>query len=237
MYWTKNLPYEDTLVIVNLGNITTKFGMKSIEMKHKKTASSFVLNIQKAMRVVGGGGNEFPTKMTQEELAKASGIARSTLALHKELEADKGRAPNPTLEKICKIAETLNVPPAFLLMRGEDWTRLAQAVEYYATLKESKKIYPFLSKIANSSHISPTDQATMAFNLAKLLEIDGRPSKELLNSLDGKARNEVDAEATSRKLSIYAASSLPPINYMKADEKIAAFIVSVIFGAHYKAGI
>jgi transcriptional regulator with XRE-family HTH domain len=206
-------------------------------MKHKKTASSFVLNTQKAMKVAGTGEKDYPGRMTQAELAKVAGVSRSTLAHHKELEADASRSPNPTLEKICQIAETLNVPAAFLLMRNEDWVRLAQAIDYYATLKASRRMHPFFSKIASASNTTPTEQAIVGLALAKMLEIDGSASDELLESLSPDDRLSLVSESKKRKLSIYATSSLPPISHMKPDEKLACFIVSVIFGAHYRADV
>jgi transcriptional regulator with XRE-family HTH domain len=204
-------------------------------MRHKKTASSFVLNTQKAMKVAGRKDDSHPIRMTQAELAKGAGVSRSTLALHKELEADAGRSPNPTLEKICQIAETLNVPPAFLLMRTEDWVRLAQAIDYYANLKASRRMHPFFSKVAGTTNATPTEQAVLGYTLAKMLDIEGSPSDELLESLPYEDRQSLMSESKQRQLNIYATSSLPPINHMQPDEKLASLVVSVIFGAHYKA--
>lgn len=206
-------------------------------MRHKKTASSFVLNTQKAMKVAGRKDDTHPVKMTQAELAKGAGVSRSTLTLHKELEADTSRSPNPTLEKICQIAETLNVPAAFLLMRKEDWIRLAQAIDYYATMKASHRVHPFFSQVADSRHTTPTEQAVLGYKLARMLEIDGGANDELLSSLPLEARQNMLSESKQRQLSIYATSSLPPINHMQPNEKIASLVVSVIFGAHYKADV
>jgi transcriptional regulator with XRE-family HTH domain len=199
-------------------------------MKHKKTASSFVLNTQKAMKVAGVG-EDHPVRMTQAELAKGAGVSRSTLALHK----DAGRSPNPTLEKICQIAGTLNVPPAFLLMRTEDWIRLAQAIDYYANLKASRRMHPFFSRVAGSTNTTPTEQAVLGYTLARMLNIDGSTNDELLQSLPNEDRQSLESESKQRQLSIYATSSLPPINHMQPDEKLASLVVSVIFGAHYKS--
>ena len=206
-------------------------------MRHKKTASSFVLNTQKAMKVAGTKEDSHPTRMTQSELAKEAGVSRSTLALHRELEADAGRSPNPTLEKICQIAETLNVPAAFLLMRNEDWVRLAQAIDYYANLKASRRMHPFLSQVAGSSNATPTEQAVLGYRLARMLDIDGSASSGLLESLSHEDRQILLTEAKQRQLSIYATSSLPPISHMQPDERLASFVVSVIFGAHYKPDV
>lgn len=204
-------------------------------MKHKRTASTFVHNIQKAMRVCGKGVGDYPTKMTQAVLSKEAGIARSTLAHHQELSNDDSRSPNPTLEKICNIAETLHVPPAFLLMRPEDWTRLAQAIDYYAKLRSTNRTHPLLSKIADGTCNSPDDQAMLALKLAKIFEVDGGNSQEILDSLSMKDRQALIGRADARRLSIYATTALPPIQYMNEDERLAAFVVSLIFGAHHRS--
>lgn len=209
-------------------------------MKHKKTLRSFVNGIQTAMRVSGRRDTEatgYPEKMTQSELADATGISRSTLANHKGNDHGDARLANPTLENICKISEHLNVPPAFLLMRPEDWTRLAQAIDYYAKLRSSQQTHRLFTVIGTSTNLTPPQQASLGFELAQLLNIDGAPNAALLDGSNTEDRTQLLNEARSRKLSIYATSALPPINYMQADEKLAAFVVSVIFGAHHKPEI
>lgn len=203
-------------------------------MKHKETAKSFVLNIQKAMRVGGDSSAEYPTAMTQSQLSKAAGVARSTLAHHKEMTSDNQRSPNPTLDKICRIADTLNVPPAFLLMRQQDWVRLFQAIEYYGTLRESHSVPSVLSDMGNLGNLTPIEQAKLAFGLARQFEVDGKPNKHVLDSLSAEDRKSMLDNEKSRRLSIYTSSILAPVKNMNRKEQVASLIVNVIFGAHYK---
>lgn len=188
-------------------------------MKHKNTASNFVQNIQRAMRVSGESEVNYPCPISQTELSKLAGVSRSTLAHHKELDANKERAPNPTLEKICSIAESLNVPPAFLLMRPEDWTRFAQAIEYYGSLRESGKYHPILHKLDDLNKMSTDEQASLAFQYAKCIEIDGQPNIGFLNELEDESKKKfLDAAHLTRK-SIYANSVLPPIKKNEQEGK------------------
>lgn len=202
--------------------------------RYKKTANHFVKNVQRAMRVAGSIDGEYPDKMTQESLSKKAGIARSTLTSHKELSNSEEKAPNPTLEKVCAIADTLNVPPAFLLMRPEDWVKLAQVVEYYSKTRDARLKNPIFQKIANCGSIPPTEQAQLALLLAKNLEIINSPTNEVLNSLSREEADSVINDTKRQKICVFASSSLPPIMHMNPDERIAAFVFSVIFGASYR---
>ncbi len=44
------------------------------------------------------------------------------------MKAEGGTEPNPDLHTVEKLAEILDVPPAFLLMRPQDWIALANAI-------------------------------------------------------------------------------------------------------------
>lgn len=186
------------------------------------------------MRVAGETNNEHPEKMTQAALSTKAGIARSTITNHKELSNRKERAPNPTLEKICAIADTLNVPPAFLLMRPEDWLKLAQTIEYYPTIREARHANPIWAQIANSGNTPPTEQAKLALKLAKTLEIINIPSSEVLETLSPDDARDLQDKANKQIQCVFASSSLPPINHMNHDERLAAFVFCVIFGASYR---
>lgn len=201
---------------------------------YKKTANHFVKNVQRAMRVAEITEGDCPKKMTQESLSTKAGIARSTLANHKELSNSEDKAPNPTLEKICAIAEILNIPPAFLLMRHEDWSKLAQVIEYYSNTRNARPNNPIFKKIASNDPIPPTEQAKLALQLARLLEIINNPTREILNTLSQEEAKDILEKTKKQKISVFTSSSLPPITYMTPDERIAAFAFSVIFGASYK---
>lgn len=203
-------------------------------MKHKTTARSFVKNVRRAMQVAGASKNGYPEKLTQDKLSKASGVARSTLAMHVELDADSDRSPNPKLEQICRIADALDVPPAFLLMRDEDWTRLAQAINYYAELRRRGRHPVLLEGIAAGVDDDVHTQALDALRLAKSMEIDGRPSSALLEDSSPTMRNELLKKTAATARRIFASASLPPMSTMEPDARLAAFVISVVFAANYQ---
>lgn len=186
------------------------------------------------MQVAGETRTDSPEKLTQAQLSEVSGVARSTLALHAELEADADRSPNPKLEQICRIADALNVPPAFLLMRGEDWTRLAQAINYYADLRRTGRHPALFANIAAGIDDEASTQSRYALMLAKTMGIDGRVNDALLEELSPVLRREIQTSVSATTRRIFSSAALPPISSMEPDDRLAAFVISVIFGAHFR---
>ncbi|HKR46745.1 MAG TPA: helix-turn-helix transcriptional regulator [Paraburkholderia sp.] len=82
-----------------------------------------------AMLAVGGKqrASGLPGPLSSASVQRRTGIARSTLrALKKARTADAH--VNPDLGTISRIADALGVPPAFLLMRPQDWAEIALAI-------------------------------------------------------------------------------------------------------------
>ena len=70
--------------------------------------------------------NGAPGPITATSLQRKTGVARSTL---RALKSQCGEtAANPDLDTLDRIAHALGVPPAFLLMRPQDWVTLANAI-------------------------------------------------------------------------------------------------------------
>ncbi|KVE06281.1 XRE family transcriptional regulator [Burkholderia vietnamiensis] len=83
-----------------------------------------------AMLAVGGKqrASGLPGRVSSACVQRWTGIARSTLrALKRPSTGGRARA-NPDLATIGRLADALQVPPAFLLMRPQDWTVVALAV-------------------------------------------------------------------------------------------------------------
>lgn len=59
-------------------------------------------------------------KLSQEELAAASGYHRTYISL-----VERG-LKNPTLSTVCKLAQTFSVPPSELLRRSEEMLDLSE---------------------------------------------------------------------------------------------------------------
>lgn len=80
------------------------------------------------MLAIGGKQRENgkPGPITATHIQRETGIARSTL---RALKAPRQQVDaNPDLQTLSRIADVLGVPPAFLLMRPEDWQALGQAI-------------------------------------------------------------------------------------------------------------
>lgn len=67
-----------------------------------------------------------PGPLSAVQIQQQTGIARSTLRALKS--PAQGSDANPDLSTIERLAEALGVPPAFLLMRPQDWALLASAI-------------------------------------------------------------------------------------------------------------
>jgi DNA-binding Xre family transcriptional regulator len=96
-------------------------------------------NLAAAMQVAGQPGRDGqPGKFSQSELSTATGIARSTLS--RIVTENAGKPPNPDLETLCRLAEALNIPVFFLLMRAPDWAKLAEAAIYYSDVMDDEDL-------------------------------------------------------------------------------------------------
>ena len=68
------------------------------------------------------------TKMNLTDLNRQTDIARSTLSKLANGQTASGIQANPDLETLCRWAAALDLPPAFLLMSGDDWRQLLGAL-------------------------------------------------------------------------------------------------------------
>ncbi|MBK6851951.1 MAG: helix-turn-helix transcriptional regulator [Burkholderiales bacterium] len=107
--------------------------MKPIANKLTPDAAALYDKAQRSLRTnldrilsVSHEGEDAVSKLTQVDLAKDTGIARSTVT--KVLSTTEPSKSNPDLRTLCRLAAVLKVPPAFLLMSPDDWTRLASAI-------------------------------------------------------------------------------------------------------------
>lgn len=99
----------------------------SIASDVKTLGMYFSENLNAAL-AVGGKQRESgrPGPVTATCIQRETGLARSTLRALKT--PRDGVDPNPDLQTLNRIATVLGIPPAFLLMRPQDWLALAQAI-------------------------------------------------------------------------------------------------------------
>lgn len=97
----------------------------------ESTRNTFAQNLTAALNVAGKENDENEkcfNRMTQAELHKKTRISKSTLSKLMNGKTNGGMQSNPDLETICRVAASLNIPPAFLLMSGSEWQKLIGAL-------------------------------------------------------------------------------------------------------------
>lgn len=134
---------------------------------HVEVADALVEMLRRTMRVaeVNEMGELHPMKQTT--LSDEAGIGISSV--RKYLRRGAGVQVNPSLENLCRIADILKVPPAFLLMRPEDWTRLASAAEWWPRLATDESYCELAEGMRRRSDGSPASCARDAQQLARLM--------------------------------------------------------------------
>lgn len=86
-------------------------------------------NLLHCMRVAGPAGRDGrASPLGSAALHRSTGIARSTLRALRN--PKNGSEANPDLRTLSRLANAIGVPPAFLLMRPEDWEMLCGAINH-----------------------------------------------------------------------------------------------------------
>lgn len=106
--------------------------------------------------------------LSQTELAARASIARSTLAKYLGT-GPEDPAANPTLDVICRIADVLGVPPAFLLMRPKDWSSIAGGAKHFIDALQKSEARHLLSHLGASKGAGSREVAKAAVALGRVL--------------------------------------------------------------------
>lgn len=95
-----------------------------------QAVAQFKLALRRLTTYGGDSRNGEPGRKTQVSLSEHANVKRSTLSTYMTpVDSDQGR--NPGLDKLCRLAEALGLPPALLLMTSDDWSRLLAGVQTY----------------------------------------------------------------------------------------------------------
>lgn len=188
-------------------------------------------SLRRAIRGAGRQKNGQPTRTTQVDLSKASGVARSTLA--KYLNETNAELINPDLTTLCRLAYTLNISPAFLLLTSEDWRRLAHGAAALVAASRTQELENLIDSQEIASRVlNPTQQAQSGLELAKKIGV--APKKITL-----KATNPTDkaivselAEMNERAISgLLATCALPPASDMPQEYAQLLLYFCAVVGA------
>lgn len=207
----------------------------------KRTKQTLAENLIAAMRVAGCvSDSDVTSPMSQVELSSKTKIARSTIAKLRNLRSDTiqntcGSPYSPDLATLCRLAWALNIPPAFLLMSQEDWTRLLGAVSGYretaalATKKglfERRRAVPIRDRVANFAVKQYQEAIQPEFPNH---EADAKDSRRRAFEEDNRSINE-------KKRTAILATAAIATNGRQSDDKdlIALAIIGSQFGASVK---
>lgn len=90
-------------------------------------AQILAMNLTAALQVAGPPDEEGrPQRLNGSRLQRDTGIARSTLRALKQGSADS--TANPDLRTLCRLADELQIPVAFLLMGPRQWQAMIRAM-------------------------------------------------------------------------------------------------------------
>lgn len=95
------------------------------EQTNHPVSLTLATNLTLALKVAGPADEYTTTKLTKTHMQHATGIARSTLRAIAKM--DSPCRANPDLHTLCRIADELHVPVAFLLMGPTEWHTLFKA--------------------------------------------------------------------------------------------------------------
>ncbi len=186
------------------------------------TQNALGKNLARALKVAKQDENtKRPRNLTHAALAKKTGIARSTIA-----KLLTGREEvNPDLRTLCRIAEQLNVPPAYLLMTINDWQRLssgmAGAFSYLLSSEDGA------DKARRRLHECGESEIALAELGLEIAIING-VYKDYLARMDSP---EIQDQQKIAQMGIKTATSMPNWYEISDDSKTLLFIACALIGA------
>lgn len=120
--------------------------MQTISHLERNLNQVLLTNLINAFKVAGPENDDGdPTRLKHVAVQRATGIARSTL--NDLMKACTEGAANPDLRTLCRLADELRIPVAFLLMGPREWRTLLSAfsdmttgeMHHAASKRESRK--------------------------------------------------------------------------------------------------
>jgi transcriptional regulator with XRE-family HTH domain len=138
----------------------------------------------------GKGSTQSPFKKLKLTETKArTAISRSTLT---KLVNEKVGKANPDLDTLCRLAAMLNVPPAFLLMTKDDWTRLFRAIEGLQEATAGGYLKAQLEQVKQA------EKVLIGLNLAKKMGHYPIPTPHLSQDEAGDMRVDIQTDIARR---------------------------------------
>lgn len=157
-----------------------------------QSSATFSGALARLMRVANTDEDGSFAPLKQIDLGKESGVSRASLA--KYLSATHADPANPTLEVICKLAKALSIPPAFLMMSSDDWTRLISGMHYLFSVSNDPQFVDFARSVIESGNkFSHSDVAASGVDIATKMKLIQRSYDENGQRISEKQRSKVAA--------------------------------------------
>lgn len=166
---------------------------------------SFTEAVRRAMRVAAQNEEGELASLSQTDLAAQAKMGRSTLAKYLGT-GPEDPAANPTLDVVCRLADTLGVPPAFLLMRPKDWASLATGTLTFLQALPAPEFGAKLLQLQEMETTTSPEVACAAIELGKLLNT-------VENDQDSRLPKEVREFRHAAKASTAAIAASIPFRY------------------------
>ena len=198
------------------------------EQLYEQTTQSFVANLLRVMRVSDEDEFGSPTQLTKQALADRTGLSRGTLSGYVSSTVDGKRPANMDTRSICLIAHALNVPPAFLLMRPEDWSRLGQAIMFFSEAVQDEKFRALALDLIALRATGPAATSAAGLNLAEKLKICDAVPKVT----EAKFQRQVNESTKRKKQGVLSTSALPPFGELKPSLIPSLLALCAIVGAN-----
>lgn len=202
----------------------------TVAKRLSRVRKSFCESLRRALGVAGRTGDGQPKKITQVSVSATSGVARSTIAKYLAAKDDNVEMVNPDLETLCRLAHTLNISPAYLLMTPEDWQRLAHGAAALVAAARTTALAELATSTRASGPMNPAQQALAGLDVAKRLgvaplniTIDGT------SAADVAIADEVGRINERARCGLLATCALPPLATMPPEcERILLYFCAVI---------
>ena len=171
----------------------------------------------RTMRVAGEDESGDPAGISHTELAERTGVSRKAIG-----EYCSGHSDGAKLETIERLAKGLGVPPAFLLMRREDWISLSNAVITLMLISKAngEDTAPHQDSIKDG--LTPIEAAQIGVALARALgtipKRRGDPPPDLAKAIRIAEKGVANTAAA------------PPYQTLTTDQKYAAIALCAFAG-------
>lgn len=206
----------------------------------RQVRKSFKDSVIRAISVSSENDEGKPRRLTMDDLADASGVARSTIAKYVGAKDDEaGAVINPDLKTLCRLAHAFNVPPALLLMRPDDWKRLGQAALDLSDAVRDERVQQIADRLIKVGTGNCQERAIESLKLAERCgtykPIDRNnfvASIDPASPTGSKLAEEAEALNKRIKQGIWATSALPQLGHeLPPKNTVALLTLCVKLGA------